>query len=153
MIEGKYYYVKDDLTKILEISNKVYHRNQTNYNDLLKKGLEQETIYAGAYANCNPVAMARLQRDNQIFYIDEIAVLEEEQRKGYGDFIVRMLVDKAFTLGGEEVNVLSPSHIKEFFKKIGFKPYEDDFKQDEITFTKLKIRHDDMIKKCQIHLN
>lgn len=152
MIEGKYHYVKDDLTKILEINNKVYHRNQTSHIDLSKKELDEEAIYAVAYENCFPVAIGRLQWDNQLFYIDEIAVLEEEQRKGYGDFIVRMLIDKAFTLGGEEVNVLSPSHIKEFFMKIGFKPWEKELKKDEVLFAQLKIHHDDMIKKCQIHL-
>lgn len=152
MIEGKYHYFKDDLTKILEISNKVFHRNQTSHIDLSKMGSEQEIIYAVAYANSLPVATARLHCDKQIYNIDEIAVLVEERRKGYGDFIVRMLVDKAFTLGGEEVIIWSPSNIIEFFKKIGFKPYEDKFEQDGIMFTKLKICGDDLLKKCQNHL-
>lgn len=92
MIQGKYIYSADKN----EIKGVVLAQNRT-------------------------VATGRLYWENQIYYIDDITVCKEEQGKGYGDFIVRMLVNKAFREGTREVITYSPYRLAAFFEKIGFK--------------------------------
>lgn len=91
MIQGKYIYSADKN----EIKGVVLAQNRT-------------------------VATGRLYWENQIYYIDDITVCKEEQGKGYGDFIVRMLVNKAFREGTREVITYS-YRLAAFFEKIGFK--------------------------------
>lgn len=122
MIQGKYIYSADKN----EIKGVVLAQNRT-------------------------VATGRLYWENQIYYIDDVTVCKEEQGKGYGDFIVKMLVDKAFREGTGEVIIYSPYMVAAFFEKIGFtsvKNEKEDEKQKEAK-VKLRLRQEDLLRKCQ----
>lgn len=67
-----------------------------------------------------PVAAGRLLFLEDCYEVDEIAVKKEYRRKKYGDFIVRMLVDKAFVMGAQEVIAVVPQECEAFFTSIGF---------------------------------
>ena len=75
------------------------------------------------------VATGRIIIENGKYKIGRIAVLKEERGKQYGDFIVKMLVNKGFLSGAEEVYVGALKHAISFYKKIGFEecgePYTD----------------------------
>ena len=73
-----------------------------------------------AYDNGVPVAVGRICYDGWEFVISKVAVLKEHRHKMYGDFIVRMLIDKAMMSGATEIKLESPQSCAEFFKRIGF---------------------------------
>lgn len=67
------------------------------------------------------VATARAVKTEDGFKIGRIAVLKEYRGKGYGDLIVRAVIEKAFNYGSDFVLVDSQNHAVPFYKKIGFK--------------------------------
>lgn len=67
------------------------------------------------------VATARAVKTEDGFKIGRIAVLKEYRGKGYGDLIVRAVIEKAFNYGFDFVLVDSQNHAVPFYEKIGFK--------------------------------
>lgn len=77
-------------------------------------------MYALAYEGDTPVATGEITFDGESYRIQEVAVLPEFRRKKYGDFIVRLLIDKAMLSGAQtiEADVLQGAEI--LFQKVGF---------------------------------
>lgn len=66
------------------------------------------------------VATARAVKTEDGFKIGRIAVLKDYRGKGYGDLIVRAVIEKAFSYGADYVFVDSQNHAVPFYEKIGF---------------------------------
>ena len=66
------------------------------------------------------VATARAVKTEDGFKIGRIAVLKDYRGKGYGDLIVRAVIEKAFSYGADYVLVDSQNHAVPFYEKIGF---------------------------------
>lgn len=86
-----------------------------------------------------PVGTGRLLFLGDIYKIGRIAVKKEFRGQGYGDFIVRMLVDKAFLMGAKEVFVGAQEHAIPFYEKIGFIKQEESYEEDHIIHYMMKI--------------
>ena len=86
-----------------------------------------------------PVATGRLIFLEDKFKIGRIAVRKEFRGKHYGDFVVRMLVDKAFSMGAKEVFVGAQKHAISFYEKIGFIKQEEEYFEDGIYHLMMKI--------------
>lgn len=86
-----------------------------------------------------PVGTGRLVFLGDIYKIGRIAVKKEFRGQGYGDFIVRMLVDKAFLMGAKEVFVGAQEHAVSFYKKIGFVEQDEYYEEDGIVHFMMKI--------------
>lgn len=116
MIQGKLIEYGQDLTDVEKVWNEVYKDddNRVNWN-------EEIAVYGVIHDDLgNPLAAGRLTLDNGRYILSKIAVLEEERKKGYGDFLVRLLVNKAFMSGANCVYVTVNTEVREFFSKLGF---------------------------------
>lgn len=73
-----------------------------------------------AYEGDTPVATGEITFDGESYRIQEVAVLPEFRRKKYGDFIVRLLIDKAMLSGAQtiEADVLQGTEV--LFQEVGF---------------------------------
>ncbi len=69
-----------------------------------------------------PAAAGRLLFDGSRFEIREVAVLPDDRGRGYGDLLVRLLADRAFTAGAREIRLDALSGTEGFFEAIGFEP-------------------------------
>lgn len=120
MIQGKLIEYGQDLSEISYIWNLVIKDYEEDA--IVKKWDDEIAIYGIIHnKNNNPIASGKLSIIDGRYEISEIAVLEEERNKGYGDFIVKLLINKAFMSGAECVYTTTPIKYKEFFEKIGFK--------------------------------
>jgi len=95
-----------------------------------------------------PVASGRIMFDGSRCVIDQVAVLKEYRNKKYGDFAVKMLLNKAFTSGIEKVELYSPEKVMGFFETIGFKCTEENFIKDEVKHIKMIISSNGVITCC-----
>ena len=77
-----------------------------------------------------PVATGRLIFLENWFKIGRIAVKKECRGKHYGDFVVRMLLDKAFSMGAKEVFVGAQAHAISFYERIGFVKQEEEYYEE-----------------------
>lgn len=95
------------------------------------------------------IATGRLIFKDGEFLIGRIAVLELERGKNYGDLVVRMLVDRAFTYGALEVVVHAQLQVAEFYKKIGFHKYGIIYKEASIEHISMSVKQEDLISPCK----
>lgn len=119
MIQGKLIEYGQDLSEISKVWNSIYP-DEMNGIDL--KWGDEIAIYGVIHNNdANPVAAGKLVISDGRYEISNIAVIEKERNKGYGDFLVKLLINKAFISGAECVYTSVTHNCIEFFEKIGFK--------------------------------
>lgn len=118
MIRGKYLGYGDDLTQAAYVRKKV-----------LGKGLDEKdslAINVVVFDESHVVGTGRITPDDFNlagsfrFTIEMVCVLKEYRHLGYGDFMVRMLADRAFCAGAAKVYANVPDSCMEFFKKLNF---------------------------------
>ena len=122
MVEAKFVPFDQNKDVIMEIRTSAFDDN----NELDALDNEVDTKHVIIYVGCSkpqPVATGRLCKDKNETIIDKVAVMKEEQRKKYGELSVRMLVDKAFRNGTDEVFAYANEKTIVFFQKIGFQKY------------------------------
>jgi predicted GNAT family N-acyltransferase len=152
MIQGKYLLYNDDLTEVFQIRRNVF---------VIEKGLQEDrvfneadimAIHAAVYDSkllMKAVATGRLLYDGTICRIDQLAVLKEYRGQYYGDFIVRMLLDRAFRADIKEVILDTEEACTEFFRKIGFHTTGESSDEDGIKYFRMIIQAPDIIKICR----
>lgn len=133
-----------DISECIAIRKEVFGGEQ----QFLAAGSEnvedKEAIFVLAYEKNEqgeeiPVATGRLIFLEDRFKIGRIAVKKECRGKHYGNFVVRMLLDKAFSMGAKEVFVGAQSHAISFYEKIGFERQEEEYYEDGVYHLTMKI--------------
>lgn len=155
MICGRYYLGLERMEEIAPIRRKVFGTELGFPEDILFDEADETAIHALAYKDINrtiPVASGRLYKTEEGDYkIGRIAVIKEERKQGFGDFIVRMLVDKALMMGADRVIVGSQPHAVQFYEKIGFQRTGETYVEAGVEHTLLEIRQNTICKACQNH--
>lgn len=154
MICGRYYLGLDHMEEIEPIRLEVFGTEQGFPKDIIIDETDETAIQAVVYKDINrtiPVGTGRLYKisNGADYKIGRIAVKKEERGQGYGDFIVRMLVDKALLMGADRVLVGSQPQAIEFYKKIGFRPIGEEYVEAGIVHTLMEIRQNTICKACQ----
>lgn len=114
----------DDFQLVRDIRASVFTAEQgadrdTEFDSYDEKG--KGTLYALLYDEEKAVATSRLALTEKGFKIGRIAVLKQYRGKGYGEKIVRAVVEKAFEKGTETVLVDAQNYAVPFYEKFGFK--------------------------------
>ncbi len=116
----------DPADDVFEIRRKVFLEEQKLPEFIVKDDSDNEAIFALAFEETQdtkiPVGTARLlfMGADEEFKVGRLCVLPEYRGKGYADFLIRMLLDKAFQMGADKVYVDARLHAVGFYKKIGF---------------------------------
>lgn len=118
MVFGKFVTEKKDMDLVREICDKVF-REELGLN-LSGAMTDEFCMNALVYAGEEPVAVGRIMYDGERFSISEIAVLPEYRGEKYGDFMVRLLVDKAMMSNAREIHLDAFHGTEGFFAAIGF---------------------------------
>lgn len=151
-IQGKILSMGDDLSEVYRIKKEVYE-NELGY--VLEDSSDMNddmSIYVIVYEDTEfrkPVATGKMIYDGVTCSIDKVAVLKEYRKRKYGDFVVRMLLNKAFTSGINEVSLVCPTIIKDFFSKIGFIVIENDLIQSDSNYIRMSIKSVDLCSQCK----
>lgn len=118
MVEGKFFSGQDDLWEIYQIRREVFKEELGEKEDQDKN--DAVSMHVLAYADGKPVATGRIRFDGWEFVIDKVAVRKEFRGMKYGDFIVRLLIDRAMMAGQGEIKLVCQKKTIDFFGKIGF---------------------------------
>lgn len=113
----------DDFQLVRDIRKSVFTVEQgadsdTEFDFYDEKG--KATLYALLYDGEKAVATSRLALTEKGYKIGRIAVLKDFRGKGYGDKIVRAVIEKAFEKGAEAVFVDAQNYAVPFYEKFGF---------------------------------
>jgi N-acetylglutamate synthase-like GNAT family acetyltransferase len=148
MIEGKLLDFGDDLTEVRRVQEKVFNGG-TKIDE--SDGEYAFAVHAIAYQGTDDkkaVAAGSMTYDGEICRLGKVAVLRECRGNYYGDFIVRILLNKAFTSGIERVHTCAEQGNQGFFRKIGFQT-----DSEENGLAKMSITTAQLVTKCQISKN
>ncbi len=149
MIEGKFLKFEDGLSCVLEIRKKVFVEElglpMDSLSDDLDSGSEHVIVFNEKH---QVVAAGRLSLIDEEFWISQVVVLKEERGKYYGDFVVRMLADKAFRNSGSEVLVKADENSFHFFIKLGFTIMKTVLDEHNSKLIIMKLDKNHLYKKC-----
>lgn len=153
MICGRYYLGLDHMEEIAPIRREVFGAEQGWSDDILFDETDETAVQAVVYKDIDrtiPVGVGRLHKlaDSEDYKIGRIAVKKEERGQGYGDFIVRMLVDKGLLMGADRVLVGAQPHAVAFYEKIGFRSIGETYTEAGIEHTVMEIRQNTICKAC-----
>jgi len=156
MICGKYYLGLDHMEEVAPIWEEVFVTELGISKDIVFDDMDETAVHAVVYKDSDrtmPIAAGRLCKagEEEDYKIGRIAVRKEERGQGFGDFLVRMLVDKALMIGADRVIVASQPHAVKFYEKIGFQPTGEIHKEAGIEHTVMEIRQNSICKACQNH--
>lgn len=152
MIRGIYLTGNDDLSDIHNIRKAVFTDEmgipadiENDDNDMMAMHVllegEDKTF----------VATARMRFDGDTFILDKVAVLPDYRRKGYADFVVRMLLDKVFTANGKIIYADVNTDALPFFETIGFATDGEDYKKEAYFYRPMKVEKGSVKTKCGGH--
>lgn len=152
MITGKLIY-QAELDKIIDLRKQViYDETGILYEDLYEIR-DQESIHAMILEDIGSnkiVGTGRIYFDGNEFTIDNIAVLTNYRRKGYGDFAVRLLINKAISSGANLIILNAQYKYIDFYKTIGFQlKNEIVFEVNGIAHIQMEINRENITTQCR----
>jgi GNAT superfamily N-acetyltransferase len=114
MIRGRYLSIMDDLSDVIHMRKEIFNTDIDKNDDL--------AVNVIVFDKEIPVGTGRIILDSDgNFIIDKVGVLEEYRGKGYGEFIIRLLADKALLSGAKFIYLTATENTVPFFEKLFFK--------------------------------
>lgn len=139
MVTGRFFDGTDDLSDAFAIRRTVFVEEQNIPEEQEFDSYEEQAVHVVAYDAQKPVATARLLVTDGKYMLGHVAVLPQERGKQYGDFVVRMLADKAFLCGIDVVYVAARTEAAGFYESIGFQSCSDEFEENGILRLMMKM--------------
>ena len=146
MVFGKFISGVDDLTQVTEIRRKVFEEELGIFSEG-EDLADAFCMHALAYDKDIPVGTGRILFDGEQFKIAGIAVLKEFRGQKYGDFLIRLLVDKAMMSNAQEICLDALCGTEGFFEMIGFEIAGEKFENQGSSWIPM-ILYSKNIHKC-----
>lgn len=145
MIHGRFITEQGDLLIAEDIYRRAYS-SQLKDSSVTNNGIIIHAIvYEGPDENC-PVAAGCMIMQPDSARLLKVAVLPEYRGKSYGEFIVRMLIDKAETGGIAQILINCKNELSEYFRKLGFMKQDEESISERSEWVNMIYRSD--TRKC-----
>lgn len=152
----------DDLKDVISIRRKVFVEELSIPEEIEFDEYDKNAMHVLVYDestintdNCDgtrmhkvAVATGRIVYDGDVCQMGRIAVLKDFRNKKLGDFTVRMLMNKAFTAGIDNIILNARPEAIDFYKKIGFHLVEENKRDDNKCFN-MTINSKDVTIMCK----
>lgn len=151
MITGKFLTAADPETqKCFAVRQKVFVEEQNCPPEEEFDAVDQYAMFAAVYDEAgNVVGTGRIYIDEAgNYHAGRIAVLREARGRSYGEFIMRMLCDRAFSNGAKEVHIGAQVQAIGFYEKIGFRVCGEGYDEVAIPHKPMVLRRDGFTSAC-----
>jgi predicted GNAT family N-acyltransferase len=149
MIEARYIYGNEALQLCGGIRYEVFTQEQGVDIQLERDFYDHFAHHVVVLEGDVPVATGRLIFTNEVFLLGRIAVLKDHRGKNYGDLVVRMLIDRAISIGAKEIEVHAQLSVQGFYEGIGFIPLGEPFYEAGIEHITMVVDQKSLQKSCQ----
>ncbi len=122
---------------IREVRDTVFIKEQQIDPEIEFDGLDDVAVHALVTFEGKPVGTGRILDDG---HIGRIAIVKAFRSKGLGSKIVLSLIDEAIEKGYERVYLGSQKHAIDFYTKLGFQPYGEEFIEADIPHLSMEKR-------------
>ena len=151
MIRAKWMEGYDDISDAIKICLDVFCTEQGMPACGEVDALDALSVHVLVYDDEKPAATGRLTVKTRLneaeFHIGRIAVLKDHRGCGLGDFVIRLLIRKAYNIGGFRQHVHTQPHLKGFYERYGFTVYGEEFIEDGIPCLSM-VREGDVGGNC-----
>ena len=121
MVKGRYMEGGANIDCVLDIRKKVFEEEFGISGAGKTVPGDEMALHAIAYDDDDKVVAAgTLYYDGITFTIDKIAVLPQNRKNYYGDFILKILIDKAASMSPSEIYGLCFSESTGFMESVGY---------------------------------
>lgn len=137
MITGKWIPEEGDLTEVNRIRAEVFADSPA----LVAHGARPDAFCMYALVcteKGDPAAAGAALFDGTTYSIAGLGVRKAERGNGYGDFLLRMLLDRAGASLAQKVFCDAPSGTEGFFSRLDFVPCGEVFEADGVTWVPLQ---------------
>lgn len=151
LVQGKLLSYGDDLSEVYDIRKKVFQEEQGVAEEIEFDEFDQVAVHVLVYEDSEQkkaVATGRIVYQEDCCKIGRVAVLKENRGMKYGDFVVRMLLNKAFLAGINSVYLNAQLSTIGFYEKIGFKVTGNEFEEAGIRHIKMIINKENLCYNC-----
>lgn len=151
MIKGKFLTAGDPETqKCFAVREKVFVEEQNCPPEEEFDAVDRYAMFAAVYNEADEVVgTGRVYMDDEgNYHAGRIAVLKEARGNSYGEFIVRMLCDRAFANGAKQVHIGAQVQAIGFYEKIGFRVCGESYDDVAIPHKPMVLQREDFTSKC-----
>lgn len=147
MVFGKFISGDGDLTQVREIREEVFEREL----GIPYRGTDMPDafcMHAVAYAEDVPIGTGRMMFDGERFAVAGIAVRREYRGQMYGDFLLRLLIDRALMANAQEIEADAREGTEGFFETVGFETAGETYEKLGARWIPMVLRTDRIHKCC-----
>lgn len=145
MVFGKFVTQKADMELVQEIYHKVFKEELgVETADDVDEFCQNALVYAGE----RPAGMGKILFDGERFTIAGVAVLPEFRGESYGDFLLRLLIDKAVMSSARELHLDARQGTEGFFEKTGFQKSGTAFEDRGAVWQPMILKTDEIHNCC-----
>lgn len=143
MIKGQWLRGSDNLKEAYDIRKSVFRIEQNVPAEIEMDTYDQQSQHLIVYEKDTPIATGRLTEiETGMFKLSRIAVLQAYRGQGIGDFMMRMMVRRAFDYGAKEVFANVQESAVSFYSKLGFLKEGDPYEVAGITHVRMVRKQD-----------
>lgn len=106
-------------------------------------------MYALVYEGETAVATGGISYDGESCQMKEVAVLPAFRGKKYGDFIVRLLIDKAMMSGAQMIDADVLQEVVQIFETVGFQAAGELYEKDGKRWFPMQLQTKNVHKCCK----
>ncbi len=140
MLEIKWVNNTDDLTDVYKVRREVFIKEQNITPEIEFDGTDRYSISVLLYEDDIPVATGRVILLDELYTIGRISVLKEYRNKQYGRKVVNLLLEKAKELGATSIHLHAQKQVVDFYNRLGFKCYGEEYKEAGIPHINMEKR-------------
>ena len=115
------------LKDAFEIRRRVFIEEQNVPKELELDEMDRIASHFILYLDKTPIGTARLFEKDDIYYIGRMAVLKEYRGRGFGEFIMKKMMDFAKHRKINKIVLHAQNDVVEFYKKFGFVETDNEF--------------------------
>jgi|SRR6056297_2294886 len=115
MITSRWFKGNEELAEIIELRKEIFGE------DSILDFYDEFSFNLGIYEDEKLAGIGRLLSKKGKFFIDNFGVKKIFRNKYYGDFMIRILIRKAYDMGIEKIYIECKEDTAGFYEKLGFK--------------------------------
>ncbi|AFZ72342.1 GNAT family N-acetyltransferase [Natronobacterium gregoryi] len=122
------------------VRHEVFVEEQGVDEDLEYDEHDADAVHFVAYDDAEPVGVARLREleDDDAGKVERVAVLESRRGEGIGWELMRTLEERATELGLAKLKLHSQTHAAEFYDRLGYDRYGEEFEEAGIPHVEMR---------------
>jgi predicted GNAT family N-acyltransferase len=148
MITGKLIPGNGDISEALDVRRRVFVEEQGFPAQEEPDEYDARAVHCLLYDDAHrPAATGRLFIDDDGYWrLGRVAVIKEMRGKQLGDLVMRMLLDKALSVGAKRFRLSAQRSAEGFYRLYGFEPYGEAYLDGGVAHVEMEATNESVVR-------